>query len=797
METAPCPLCKSTWWGVDEGTDSWFSRYLSPAFHDVCAFCDDYNDQTVHLCSVCKHMRPWHLIRCAKNFLRDRPLYHGAFYNITVRLGTFREVQARPNCRICEAIYRVICLRWHLYSFQPDLWDRYTVWICITFVRDLCPNGFFVELRDGESYSMDLPLEVPFNFTKHWGAHTEVLGSFAEKPLDWSLVKRWLETCTQSAHKGETLRDHNCEPPLLHVPPNEFRVIDVANERVIRAPSRCEYITLSYVWGKTDAEDLQARIENVQQLSCVGSLSNFRLPRTIKDAMVVCRMLGKSYLWVDRLCIVQDDETSKHDQINRMADIYSSAFLTIVAAGGADPNYGLPGVSTRSRSGAPYIFRLMGLEMTETMSNPFTEGVCPKWQTRGWTYQEAVSSSRVLAFTDSQVCYDCVSQRKSMLFEFKTQEYDHKSGSLIDHCAPFPKMVENFSKRDLTFESDTYLAFSGIMFRKHGNNHQFGMPWSNFDLLVHWRPASWDLPSRRWDSTRKVLFPSWSWASLNGPVDFDLDMYTRYPMNFVVVASWAYCNIVDGDREWIKMIPQNSAEKLSDDCHGQNILAWKEGFFKPELPAKIEELSPSPRKFWKMTRTEHHRYGRRWSFLDEFSKDQFCAAVMPGRLLLFTQVARLRLEYVKTTRVEGRRTFFLWTMDERWIGVVHLTTYQAQHIINTLDSGQVYIADVAAVSICHFASGPGILCDTLDWFVFDTQRGKIGTAYESRDKIDFHRHETFYNEAREFGEGKEILVLNIMLLGWCGNVARRLGLGQAWCQRWRESNPSFKTVVLE
>lgn len=660
METAPCPLCKSIWW---HATGTWFSRYLSPAFHDVCAFCDDYNDQTVHLCSVCKHMRPWHLIRCAMNFLRDRP-YPYAFYNIIVGLGTFREVQARPDCRICEAIYRVICLRWHPYSLQPDLWDRYTVWIRIILEEDL-REGFYVQLRrDGERHFTDPFLQIPFHFTKHCGADAEVLGSFAEKPLDWSLIKRWLETCTQGAHKGETLHDHKCEPPILHVPPNEFRVIDVANERVIRAPSRCEYITLSDVWGKTDAEDLQARTENVQQLSCVGSLSNFRLPRTIKDAMVVCRMLGKSYLWVDRLCIVQDDETSKHDQINRMADIYSSAFLTIVAAGGADPNYGLPGVSTWPRSRAPYIFRLMGLEMTETMSNPFTEGVCPKWQTRGWTYQEAVSSSRVLAFTDSQVCYDCVSQRKSVLFEFKTQYYDHLSGSLIDHYAPFPKMVENFSKRDLTFESDTYLAFSGIMFRKHGNNHQFGMPWSNFDLLVHWRPASWDSPSRRWDSTRKVLFPSWSWASLNGPVNFDLEMSSIYPMNYVVVTSWAYCNTVDGNREWIKMIPQNSDEKLSShDSNGWNILAWKRGFFKPELPANIEELSPSPREFWKMTRTEHHWDGRRWDFLDEFSKDQLCAAATPGRLLLFTQVARLRLEYVKTTRVKGRRTFSfaLWT----------------------------------------------------------------------------------------------------------------------------------------
>jgi hypothetical protein len=49
---------------------------------------------------------------------------------------------------------------------------------------------------------------------------------------------------------------------------------------------------------------------------------------------------------VDALCIVQDDEQSKHIEMSRMDQIYRNAYLTIIAAAGKDANAGLPGVSS-------------------------------------------------------------------------------------------------------------------------------------------------------------------------------------------------------------------------------------------------------------------------------------------------------------------------------------------------------------------------------------------------------------------------------------------------------------------
>jgi len=59
-----------------------------------------------------------------------------------------------------------------------------------------------------------------------------------------------------------------------------------------------------------------------------------QLPRTIRDAIHVTSAIGYKYLWVDSLCIVQDDEKDRHNQINMMDEIYSNAALTLAAGSG-------------------------------------------------------------------------------------------------------------------------------------------------------------------------------------------------------------------------------------------------------------------------------------------------------------------------------------------------------------------------------------------------------------------------------------------------------------------------------
>jgi hypothetical protein len=110
------------------------------------------------------------------------------------------------------------------------------------------------------------------------------------------------------------------------------------------------YVALSYVWGNGwDFErQLRLTLDNLDELQQDGALRKKRfvegVPATIKNVIGLVSLLGLRYLWVDRLCIVQDDLANKTAQINSMGYIYGGAYLTIVANAGYDANHGLRGI---------------------------------------------------------------------------------------------------------------------------------------------------------------------------------------------------------------------------------------------------------------------------------------------------------------------------------------------------------------------------------------------------------------------------------------------------------------------
>lgn len=57
------------------------------------------------------------------------------------------------------------------------------------------------------------------------------------------------------------------------------------------------------------------------------------MPRTLLDAVTVTRDLGIRYLWIDALCIIQDDLLDLVSEIDKMTDIYKNATVVIAAEG--------------------------------------------------------------------------------------------------------------------------------------------------------------------------------------------------------------------------------------------------------------------------------------------------------------------------------------------------------------------------------------------------------------------------------------------------------------------------------
>lgn len=58
--------------------------------------------------------------------------------------------------------------------------------------------------------------------------------------------------------------------------------------------------------------------------------------------------MGLEYLWVDAMCLVQDDMEEKIVGINAMSMIYEHSYFTVIAADGSNADAGLPGVSMRT-----------------------------------------------------------------------------------------------------------------------------------------------------------------------------------------------------------------------------------------------------------------------------------------------------------------------------------------------------------------------------------------------------------------------------------------------------------------
>lgn len=105
----------------------------------------------------------------------------------------------------------------------------------------------------------------------------------------------------------------------------------------------------------------------------------------IRDSMLVSLGLGYLYLWVDKYCIYQEDPEDKAYFIRNMDNVYQCADITIIAAAGRDPNYGLASVSKRPQISLPAV-KLYKQNFVSTLQ-PQHENYWSVWWTRGWTYQ--------------------------------------------------------------------------------------------------------------------------------------------------------------------------------------------------------------------------------------------------------------------------------------------------------------------------------------------------------------------------------------------------------------------------
>ena len=158
--------------------------------------------------------------------------------------------------------------------------------------------------------------------------------------LNYGLIRHWIARCeTQHPHCRERSASES------DISNEGLLVIDVLHRCIVPAPETCRYIALSYVWG--NATQVQLREDNFLELSREHSLSDARIPATIRDAMILVERLGERYLWVDALCIISDVAAIRQTAISNMDNIYSGSILTVVAGTCNSADDALRGVSTK------------------------------------------------------------------------------------------------------------------------------------------------------------------------------------------------------------------------------------------------------------------------------------------------------------------------------------------------------------------------------------------------------------------------------------------------------------------
>ena len=351
---------------------------------------------------------------------------------------------------------------------------------------------------------------------------------------DFELLQQWLSNCCTN---------HSCSTGS---PPERLpaRFIKINNEGVVPelqlVSSRdvsSRYAALSYCWGGnfTGIKTTKATLE---QHHAYIELS--RLPKTIRDATQITRALGIEYLWVDSLCIVQDDQEDWATESKRMAALYQSAVVTLVATAAKDANQGclFPRKVTRdsvdvqlSVDVARDTSKVTFTNHTGSIANDFLES---PWNKRAWCLQEYVLSPRMLHFFENRIVWQCrgtlsaedfVELRRSAGAgagaDFRVQHILTTPSSYFSLRPPADletwfRLVEEYSTRSLTQPGDKLVALAALAtyLRPHlGSEYVSGLWLKYLDRSLLWLSKD----SRMQTGTHRRA-PSWSWAALDGPV---------------------------------------------------------------------------------------------------------------------------------------------------------------------------------------------------------------------------------------------------------------------------------------
>ncbi|RSL56405.1 hypothetical protein CEP54_008832 [Fusarium duplospermum] len=455
-----------------------------------------------------------------------------------------------PKCSVCAAVCD------SLTGIRSSLYPQ---WNSLDFRFNACRKtprffGSDMTLHDKYEYKqLQIFTELGQSGSEPVIGAARSIAAESSSSQCFDLIRHWISECAK--HPA-------CDPPSSSaLLPTRLLDLWTGDDGLIKLYETLGgetdlYIALSHCWGpkglpaaaKTTSATINDRMQGIRIEA---------LPKSFRDAIAICHELGIRYLWIDSLCIIQQDKDDWEKECSRMRDVYRNSYLTISVALSRDSSEGC--FSTRpskhlstkvgsiNHQGQAYdIMARERINHYEIAASGIQNPDFPLFS-RAWTFQERLLSQRVVHYGEKELIWECntlcdceCAASREFLAPWEWEKTPKvmfaDMMSRPRHGPEFRRdwadLMRRFSLMQLSFDADRLPCLSGLaqdLECSETGKYLAGLWEKELPWMIGWMSLGKD--ACRPSSTPKP--PSWSWTSVEG-----------------ILVSWNYSADLSGHGEW-------------------------------------------------------------------------------------------------------------------------------------------------------------------------------------------------------------------------------------------------------